>query len=242
MKETRHKIVPSPLTMVKEFMQSRPGGQLEARDREMRVMESRVSSKMKKKGTTSADGRNVLDKIATIMANKNKDNGTTDRCIKKRRKIGERVVLITPNKRKQKDVQGAASKHEKVGSDPAIEKKSKMPVEVCKYGCQHGGLLELVQVIPKWTKYHLESGNYFHDKQCKDYNKSIDDLFGKSKGKGIFYYCHIDNKVADFSDDEQEMEITACACILCLLCYYSRDEKKKLASGKSTRSSGRHRG
>jgi len=242
MTEDRHEIVPSPSTMAEEFMQSRPGGQLEARDREMKVVERRVSSKMQKKGTTSAEGRNALDEITTIMADKNKDNEATDPCVKKRQKKGERAVLITPNKRKQKDIQTATSKHKRVGSDPALKKKTKTPKEECIYGCIHGGLLELVQMIPKWTKYHLGNGNYFHDKQCKDCNGSIHDLFDKSKGKGIFYYCHMDNQVADFSDDEQEMETTACGCILCISCYYKRDEKKKLASGKSTRSSGRRRG
>jgi hypothetical protein len=126
----------------------------------------------------------------------------------------------------------------------AINNKTKAPVAGCKYGgCKkHSGLLELVQIIPKWTKYHLEIGNYLHDKQYKDCKEWIDDSFGKSKGKGIFYYCHMDNKVADLSFDDWEQETTACACILCLPCYYKRDEKKKMASGKTTRSSGRGRG
>jgi hypothetical protein len=125
----------------------------------------------------------------------------------------------------------------------AINNKTKAPVVGCKYGCKHGGLLALVQMIPEWAKHHLEKGKYFHDKQCKDCKESIGDLFRKSKGKGIFYYCHVDNKVANLRFDDREQETTACACILlCLPCYYKRDEMKKLASGKSTRSSGRGHG
>jgi hypothetical protein len=37
----------------------------------------------------------------------------------------------------------------------------------------------------------------------------------------------MDKKVADLSFDDQEQGTTACACILCILCYYEREEKKK---------------
>jgi hypothetical protein len=116
------------------------------------------------------------------------------------------------------------------------EATSLVPVIGCIYGCQHGGLLELVQMIPKHTKYHLESGNYFHNKHCRDCSESIGDLFVKSKNKGIFYYCHTDNKVADLCDDDLEQEATACACILCLTCYYKREAtKKKLPENQRAR-------
>jgi hypothetical protein len=135
----------------------------------------------------------------------------------------------------------AAGKLKTGTSGAAINNKTKTPVTGCKYGCKHGGLLELVQMIPKWTKHPLKEGEYLHKKECKDCKKSVREMFERSKGKGIFYYCHMDNKVADLSFDDREMETTACACILCLPCDYKRDEKKKMASGKTTRSSRRGR-
>ena len=223
-----HPIVPSPTSKVKTFMQSRPGGQLEKRNGEMRGLERRMSSQIQKKGSTSTQGRKALEEVTKIVAYNNKDNEATDTTGNKRKDRGERAILITPIKKPRKRGQKKATKKKSVKSDHAINGKKVMPVIKCKYGCRHGGLLELVQMIPMYTKYHLERGNYFDDKQCKDCNESIGDLFGKSKGKAIFYYCHIDNKVADFSDDEQEMETTACACTLCLMCYYNRDKKKKI--------------
>jgi hypothetical protein len=207
----------------------------------MKVMERQVLSKMQKKGITLAKGHNALDAVDTMVATENKENGSTDPSLKKRKKTGERAVLIMPNKKNEKMCRRQQTK-KPVMSGPAIKKKTKTPLVGCKYGCRHGGLLDLVQMIPKWMTYHLEKGNYFEDKQCKDCNKTVDDLFGKAKGKGIFYYCQMNNKVADLSFDEQEKETRACACILCLQCYYKRYEKKKSASGRSTRLPGRGRG
>ena len=244
LKKSVQAIGPTALSRAETFMQSRPGGPLETKGNEMKGAERRVSAQLQKKGTTSAEGRKALNGITTIMANENKENQVPDpSTVKKRKEPGERATLITPTKKKAKGVKKrAAGKHKTVKSGVAIDNKAKTSVVRCEYGCKHGGLIELVQMIPKWTKYHLEKGNYFHKKHCKDCKESIGDMFGESTGKGIFYYCHMDNKVADLSFDDQEKGTTACACILCIPCYYKREEKKKMVSGKSTRSSGRGRG
>jgi hypothetical protein len=235
-KKTIHAFGTIPLSKAEVFMQSRPGGQLETKNSKMKGAERRVSAQLQKKGTTSGQGRKALDGITAIMATSNKaDDAADPATVKKRKQPGQHAVLITPTKKISKGVRKkAAGKHKPVKSGLAINNKKTAQVWV-----QARGLLELVQMIPKWTKYHLEEGNYFHQKQCKDCKESIGELFDKSKEKGIFYYCHMDNKVADLSFDDQEQQTTACACVLCLTCYYNREEKKKLASGKCTRSSGR---
>ena len=234
-------MVPDPSSTATIFMKSRPGGQVEAMDRDMKVVERCVSSQLQKKGTTSTQGRNALDAIAATVAGENKENECTIKLVSKRKQPSEDAVLKTRNKKSKGGEHQAARKRKAVKSAPIVKDKKVSSVLACKYGCHHGGLVELIQMIPKHTKYHLERGNYFHGKRCKDCKASIGELSGKTKSKGIFYYCHMDNKVADLSDDDQEKEATACACILCLTCYYSREAKKQLATGKLTRSSGRGR-
>jgi hypothetical protein len=110
--------------------------------------------------------------------------------------------LKTPTKKKAKGVKKKAAGKPKTGtSGTAINNKTKTPVAGCKYGCKHRGLLELVQMIPK----------YLHRKECKECRKSVWEMFERSRGKGIFYYCHMDNKVANLSFDDPELETTACA-------------------------------
>jgi hypothetical protein len=236
-------MLPGP-SKVNVFMQSRPGGHQETVDNEMKVVERRISSQLQKKGTTSAQGRHALAEIATTMATVNKENEPAAQAVNKRKSQSGPAIPQAPIKKVRRKLQHQAKSTQKIAkSAKAQTNTAKLwPVIACKYGCQHGGLLELVQMIPKNTKYHLGRGNYFHNKSCKDCNGSIGDMFEKSKNKAIFYYCHMDNKVFDLRDDDLEKEATACACILCLPCYYRRDENKKLVSGKSTRSSGRGRG
>jgi hypothetical protein len=223
------------------FMMTHPGGQLETRDRAMKVVERQVSSQLQKKGPTSAQGRNALVAIAETAASKNKENGRLAPSVNKRK-----VRIISALKTKGNRKQGGVGQGPKINKERVSEKSKKarkeLPGSTCEYGCHHGGLVELLQMIPKDTKYHLESGNYFHQKKCRDCKEWVGDLFGKSRSRAIFYYCHMDNKVADLNDDDHEKEATACACILCLPCYYKREENKKGASGKSTRTSGRVRG
>jgi hypothetical protein len=126
-----------------------------------------------------------LNGITTIMANENKENKFPDpSTVKKRKEPGERAILITPTKKKAKGAKKkAAGKHKTVKLGVAIENNAKTPVVRCKYRCKQGGLIELVQMIPKWTKFHLEKGNYFHEKHCKDCKESIGDMFGESNGE-----------------------------------------------------------
>jgi hypothetical protein len=146
---------PTPPSKAEMFMQSRPGGKLETKDNEMKGAERRVSAQLQKKGTTPAEGRKALDGITTIAANETKENEVADPAstATKRKKPGEHVVLKTPTKKKAKGVKKKAAGKPKTGtSGAAINNKTKTPVAGCKYGCKHGGLLELVQMIPKWTK------------------------------------------------------------------------------------------
>jgi hypothetical protein len=58
--------------------------------------------KLKKKGTTSAQGCEALDGITAIIANENKENEVTDpSTVNKRKEPGEPAVVIAPNKKKE---------------------------------------------------------------------------------------------------------------------------------------------
>jgi hypothetical protein len=207
--------VPTPLSKADIFMQPRPGGELETKGNEMKGVERKVSAQLQKKGTTLAEGRKTLNGITTIMANKNKENEVADPAsTATNKKSGEHAVLKTPTKKKAKGVKKKAAGKPKTGtSGAAINNKTKTPVAGCKYGCKHRGLLELVQMIPKWTKHHMKEGEYLHKKECKDCKKSVWEMFERSRGKGIFYYCHIDNNVAGWSSDDPEMDASCVYCV-----------------------------
>jgi hypothetical protein len=97
-------------------------------------------------------------------------------------------------------------------------------------------------MMPYDTKFCLGKGNYFDDKNCIDCHKAITALFHVSNNKAIFYYCPIDYNIDNLQEDNAAVAAAACACILCIDCYFGREEKKTAASGKATRSSGRGRG
>jgi hypothetical protein len=69
---------PTPPSKAEMFMQLHPGGKLETKGNEMKGAERRVSAKLQKKGSTSAEGRKALDGITTIVANENKENEVAD--------------------------------------------------------------------------------------------------------------------------------------------------------------------
>jgi hypothetical protein len=173
---------PGP-SKVNIFMQSRPGGHQETVDNEMKVVERRVSSQLQKKGITSAQGRHALVAIATTMATVNKENEPEAKAVNKRKSQSGPAVPEAPIKKVRRKLQHQAkSTQKRATSAPAESNITTLSLVIaCKYGCQHGGLLELVQMIPKNTKYHLGRGNYFHNKSCKDCNGSIGDMFEKIK-------------------------------------------------------------
>jgi hypothetical protein len=109
----------------------------------------------------------------------------------------------------------------------------------CKYGCTHGGLVEMLQMPIYATKHCLQKGNYLHKKKCFDCKQSIEAIFEKSKNKAVFYYCQADYNVAELDDDNKAEAQEPCACILCLTCYFKRETTKNATTGKTTRSSGR---
>ena len=78
-------MVPDPSSTATIFMKSRPGGQVEAMDRDMKVVERRVSAQLQKKGTTSTQGRNALNAIAVTVAGANKENECTTKLVSKRK-------------------------------------------------------------------------------------------------------------------------------------------------------------
>jgi hypothetical protein len=221
------------------FMQSRPGGPIAAKAQIMKVAERKVSSSIQKKGTTSVQGHNALQTIATNTASYNKENQPETTPGIKRKCTGKRKAKTTPTPKVRTTKTSTTKTTTTTPKSTTMAPKAKM----CNYGCTHGAWVGLKQMMPYDTKYCLEKGNYLYGKNCVDCKDSIGSVFQRSKNKALLYYCQVDYNVFELSDDNQEKEEQPCGCILCLTCYYKREEtKKKQGGGKTTRSSGRGRG
>jgi hypothetical protein len=222
---------PRQPSTARTFMQTRPGGPLQAMQHEMKVLERSVTTKRQKQGPTSTVGREVLDLISQTTANNNKEN---TRPKTKRNKKPAPPAPKTQRKKKKAKLDSAVSV---VDPEPAVLATPKQPT--CTYGCVHGGLVALLQMAPYDTKYGLKQGNYMHGKNCVDCDKAIGELFDLSNSKALFYYCVEDYKVAELEDANTDIASKACGCILCITCYYKREAKKNSTRGGARRSSGR---
>ena len=236
------------------FMSTKPGGAEQTGQRDMQITERRVSSQLQKKSTTSATGKVALVSVATASAARNRPT----------------IPVCTPDNHKRKVASTATQKqHKKKNSakktstsipavTPAKQQRTKLsaakmtdktlmvPVDTtpkCKFGCSHGGLIELLQMTPKDIRHYLEQGKYLHGKDCLDCNTNISELFAATKSKANFllYYCQVDYNGAELEDDSHELKAIPCACVLCVPCYFEREKHKNETTGANGRSSGRGR-
>ena len=224
------------------FMRERPAGPRQTSALQMKALERRVSAQVQRKSTTTPAGRRALADISAMtQAGNHKATITQPRPTKKMK--GSRKVSAKPTKggtAKQRNKGVTARRTPTQAMIPVVDNMGTAE-PVCTYGCTHGGLVGLKQMMPYDTKFCLEKGNYFHSKCCVDCNASIAEVFGASKNKALVYYCPIDYNVDNLSDDNAAIADTPCACILCITCYIGREEKKTATSGKGTRSSRRGR-
>jgi hypothetical protein len=213
------------------FMQTKPGGGKETVQREMQNTERRVSSQLQKKSTTSVTGQVALASVSTASAARNKTS----------------IPVCTPENPKRKAPIATKPKQRKKKTSaiiPAVTPAAPIAtIPKCRYGCSHGGLIEMLQMTPMDTKHYLAPGNYLHGKACLDCNKNLGDMFvaAKNKSRFLLYYCQVDYNAFELHDDNADLKTTPCACVLCVPCYFGRETKKDETSGAANRSSGRGR-
>ena len=208
------------------FMSTKPGGAQQTGQRDMQQTERRVSSHLQRKNTTSNSNKVALVSVAAASAARNK----TGRDHHKRR--GK--TTATPTKRKKTNtpsipaVTPASTKQQKKTKAIQAPLAPVASIIKCKYGCSHGGLIELLQMSPGDTRHYLEHGKYLHKKDCLDCKTNIGELFmaAKTKSKFLLYYCQVDYNGAELDDDSDELKAVACACVLCVPCYFGREKKK----------------
>jgi hypothetical protein len=223
------------------FMQERPAGPVQTTTQQMKALERRVTAQLQKKGPTATEGRQVLVGVSSKARQDNKENEPITGP-KRTSKVTRTATMGTQSSRRAKRPKVSASKPGKY-KPPATQTVTAPVVDhlLCTYGCAHGGLVGLKQMMPYDTKFYLEKGNYLDSKCCIDCTTSIATVFQASKNKALLYYCPIDYNVDNLQDDNTAVADAPCSCILCITCYFAREEKKTAASGKATRSSGRGR-
>jgi hypothetical protein len=227
-------VMPTAYTLpsqVTAFMQGRPNGPQQRAENEMRLQERQVTTQLQAKGTTSTEGRTALAAISTFAAGQNGENQPVVNPPQAKRKATASKTTKTQRKTHVKQKQTIAP--------VAIIETPPAPLPTCMFGCSHGGLLDLIQMASKNTKYSLNEGNYFHGKECMDCNKQIAALFATSNSKALFYYCPVDYRVAELDHDTAVTAPQPCDCILCITCYFKRETEKQSARGTATRSSRR---
>jgi hypothetical protein len=218
------------------FMQGRPGGPQQRAENAMRLQERQVTTHLQAKGTTSMTGQTALLAIGTNAVENNTENPPVINTQKTKRKakVTSSKAKTTKQTKKVKTTQTAP-----LVAQVCITVKPPATRPTCMFGCCHGGLLDLIQMASKNTKYCLKQGNFFHGKDCVDCKEPIAELFATSNSKALFYYCAEDYRVSEL---DHETAITApkpCDCILCITCYFKRDSKKQSAGGTAVRSSRR---
>jgi hypothetical protein len=223
-------------TKTTTFMQGRPDGPVQRAEQTLRSQERQVSTQLQAKGTTSAANQEALATISALTGMENK----------------KQLPKVTPPKAKRKaaTLTGKLSKRNTSGSltkslpvlaaPRVIERTPPVITHACKYGCCHGGLLDLVQMASGNTKHALKTGNFFYGKTCADCTMPIAELFATSKNKALFYYCTVDFNVAELDNDATvSCAPKPCDCILCITCYFARDTRKQASNGPAMRSSRR---
>jgi hypothetical protein len=222
------------------FMDARPGGPQQTQQQNMRNIERHVSAQLKKKATTSTDGQQALIIIADKLAKTNTKKTPSVSSTHKNGKSADTPRDTTKRRQSQKKDKNPRPT-QKVKTANPLTKPVPATVQACKYGCAHGGLVEMKQMQPYDTKHYLGNGKYLHNKKCKDCNESIAALFNTSKRKAIFYYCQVDYNVEELTDESKTKAESPCASILCVGCYFQRDTNKSTTEGKPRRTSNRGR-
>ena len=216
------------------FMEERPAGPVQTTQLQMRALERRFATQVNRNSATTPEARRALATISIQAKRGNtKAAGTMERPAKK--------TKVTPKSAR-------TPKKAKKGSTPKVTTENPVgllgadnndDMPVCGYGCKHSGLVELKQMMPYDTRFCLEKGNYFDSKCCIDCKTSIASVFKASKQKAVIYYCPVDYNVSNLQDENAAIAESPCACILCITCYFEREAKKTVASGKTTRTSRR---
>ena len=226
-------------TPASTFMRERPLGPVQNTNKQLKVLARSVSAKVKQKGTTTPQGRAAIQSVATQAGKNNKENEPGPKPTKTRKVTSTTPVPTNKTKQNKRQKVTAPTQRKKKMSEKDTVPVRTEPLPVCTYGCSHGGLVGLKQMMPYDTKFCLEKGNYFDSKCCVDCKKSIAAVFESTKNKALLYYCPIDYNVHNLRDDNDAVAETHCACILCIACYFGREGKKTAAAGKGTRSSRR---
>jgi hypothetical protein len=222
-------------SQAKAFVQTRPEGPLQETDRDMKALTRTVASTVAKKCQTSIEGRDALAEVGSMTANNNKENvSSVERADTGKRKKSTKLAQ-TSQKRK-----ATTKKNPIVSETPVDNERSLLDLPpACKYGCQHAGIIALIQMMPEMTRHYLKESNFFHQKECVDCKQRIDLLFARSKNNAIFYYCQVDFNVSNLDDDKTAIAAQSCDCIMCLSCYFKRTEKRDNETGTATRASRR---
>jgi hypothetical protein len=220
------------------FMQGRPAGPVQTTHDRMKALERRVTTQVQKKSTTAPEGRQALQSIAVQAGESNNKENETATKTKQKQKGSRKSPVV---KKKAKKTPTTKSNKTPPPAKTITHATVVNNEPVCGYGCRHGGLVGLKQMAQYDTKYCLEKGNYFDSKCCVDCKTSIAEVFAASKNRALLYYCPLDYNIHNLQEDNSAVADTPCACILCIACYFRREEKKQAASGKVTRSSGRGR-
>jgi hypothetical protein len=215
-------LIPPP-SRAMGFMTTRPGGPIQEQNRNMKAKECQVVAHMQTKCTSSTTGRKALLTLTSTMTKNNTDNTKVVSCANKWKSHSTTRKQTT---RKKKVTTGTAK----------VTKEGRGTRPTCTNGCKHVGWVEMLQMTPKDTKYSLGKGNFFYGKSCTDCTIPITTLFENSKHKALFYYCPIDYNVLELDDENNEFAAKSCACILCIPCYFGRENKPTAAT--TTRKSG----
>jgi hypothetical protein len=227
-------IAPLP-SQAMTFMQGRPEGPQQCAEQATRSQERQLSTQLQAKGTTSIASQSALAAISTIAGVHNIENQPVVNVPRTKRKANASKTKNT----RQKISDSQPTSRPLVAHVSIVRTQPSMS-PMCTFGCCHSGLLDLIQMASKNTKYGLKEGNFFHGKQCADCNHPIAELFATSKNKALFYYCPVDYNLAELDDDSKETSgLKPCNCILCITCYFKRETKKQIAKGPAMRSSRR---
>jgi hypothetical protein len=226
--------VPAPVvpwvSVARAFMNARPGGPVTTLDHDLQTVARRVSAHVQKKCTTSQESRIAMASLSPTTADRNRISAPTAAprrgCTKTKTTHQKHP---TKTKRPSKPTKPKRpSKNPQTTRLPVAPEQSKPS---CSYGCEHIGLVELAQMTPNYTRRYLDDDGYFGGKSCLDCHHSIAELFATSKQKAVFYYCQHDYNVFQLHDDSDDLAEKPCDCILCIACYFVRDEKKNTATG-----------
>jgi hypothetical protein len=226
--------VPAPViprvSVARAFMNARPGGPVPTLDHDLQTVERRVSAHVQKKCMTSQESRTALASLSTTTAARNRMSAPAAVPRRGCTKTTTTQKLPTETKKRSKPTKPTRpSKNPPTTHLPPVAPEQSKPS--CSYGCEHIGLVELAQMTPNYTRRYLDEDGYFGGKSCLDCHHSIAELFATSKQKAVFYYCQHDYNVFQLHDDSDDLAEKPCDCILCIACYFARDEKKNTAAG-----------